>query len=366
MDTESFIEFAFGFIIGTLSVLLLTFWLTVIIYRLNSTLKKYKHYRKEYVSDSHLRSEVIYALETVRNRDIFLLILVLLEIVINSCMTFVIPQMNINMYQNSKYLQEFYEQFPDCGSFNRLMAFSYIYPANTFMLITIGMLIITQLMIISFLNSYLAVRYFGYSLPRKVIYKYIFWWIFQYSIQTICIIPKLLLFLAPLMTVLIFLNWWNLIVSSRKMCSVIRSKMKEIYLFEWNPALYKNLSTSLKLYKLCMGIFILAYYFLILCLALLSITYFIHIIVFPCSFLEKLYGIHLKMNFPDVISLHFDAIQKWVVMTLGFFYGLFLLIPSLFLFLFYVFNVLYNRCTGKGNLAKFNIDLFKPLMDNEY
>ena len=365
MVSESFVEFVFGFIIGVL-IVLLTFWLTVLIYRLNTTLKKYKHYRQEYVGDSHLRSEILYALETVRNRDIFLIILVLLEIIICFCMTLVTPQMDLHLYHNSKYLHKFHELFPNCSSFHPLLAFSYIYPANTFMIITFGMMIITQFMLISFLNSYLAVRYFGYSLPRKVIYKYIFWWIFHYSIQAICIIPKLLLFLAPLFTVLVFFNWLNLIVSSRKMCSVIRSKMKEIYLFECNPALYRNLFRSLRQYKLCMGTLILAFFFLLLCSAFLSITYFLHIIMFSSPFLGKVYGIHLKMDLLNVTSADFFYIQNLVSTTLGFLYGLCILIPSLFLFLFYILNVLYNRCTGKGNISKINIDLFKPLMDNEY
>ena len=367
---QDFIEFAFGFIIGVVSVFLLIFWLTVISYRLRLTLKKYKHYLKVYVGDSRIRSEILYALETVRNKDIFLLIIVLLEIVIYICMTLVLPQMNMHVYQQAKYIEDFYKQFPNCSSFNPLIAYSYLYPANTFMIITFGMLIITQFMLISFLNSYLAGRYFGHSLPRKVIYKYIFWWFFQYSIQAIFIIPKLLIALPSVITIFLFLNWLNLIASSRKMSSAIKSKMKEIRLFEWNPTLYRYFSKNFKQYKIFMGSLVVALFFLALTMAFLSITYLLHLIIFANSFLEKVYGINLNVTLlpsnNKIISMYFDTFQRGFALLFAFLYALWLLVPSLLFFLFYVVNLLYSRCTGKGNINKINTELFQPLMNHEY
>ena len=367
MGLQDYIEFALGLIIGTVSVLLLVFWVTVIIYRLRKTLKKYKHYLKEFAGDSHLRSEIIQALETGKTRDILLLIVIVLEIVTYFCCTLVIPQLNIHVYQNPEYIQVFYEQFPNCSNFNPLIAFSYIYPANTFMFVTLSMLIIAQFMIISFLNSYLAVRYFGYSIPKKVVYKYIFCWVFQYSILSIFIIPELVIFLPIVLTVLLIFNWLNLIITSKSMCSSIRSKIVEIKLFEWNPDLYKNLSNTLRSYKLFMGILILGFLFFVLTLGFLSIAYLLNIIIFSNAFLGKVYGIHLTFNIPKGHALeHFDAIQRYVAIALAVVYSLCLLIPSLFMFLNYTLSLIYNRCTGKVNMSRFNAELFKPLMDDKY
>ena len=363
------IEFAFGLIDGVVSVLLLTFWLTVITYRLKLTLKKHKYYLKEYFGDSRIRSEILYALETVRNKDIFLLILVLLEIVIYFCLVLVIPQMDINVYQHYHSTEEFHQQFSNCSSFNPLIAYSYLHPANAFMIITFGMMIITQFMLISFLNSYLSGRYFGHSLPRKVIYKYIFWWIFQYFTLGILIIPKLLIALPSVTTIFFFLNWLNLIASSRKLSRAIRSKMNEIRLFEWNPTLYRCLSITFKQYKIFMGFLIVAFFFLLLTIMYLSITFMFGIVIFANCFLEKVYGINLNVTLPpssiQIIAEYFVGVQRGVAILFAFLYSFFLLIPSLFFFLSYVVNLLYYRFTGKGNMSRIKAELFQPLMNYE-
>ena len=358
MTIFDLIEFSIGFIIGAVNVLLLTFWLTVLIYRLNTTLKKYKHYR----NDSHLCSEILYALETVRNRDIFLIILTMLEMAYFFCFTLVIPQMNINIYKSEFANSTIQEEFPNC-SILPIFAFSYIYPANTFMIITFGMMIITQFMLISFLNSYLAVRYFGYSLPRKVIYKYIFWWIFQYSIQTICIIPKLLVFLLPICVLFVFLDWFNIILSSRNMSRAIRSKLKEIRLFEWNPNNYRILSKSLKYYKWAMSVFILSFSLSILSLAILSTYFLLHLFASDCFF-KTVYGIHFHVNINHSVNHHVNEILNAFPVVLGIINGIMLFLPSLVLFLLYAVNLIYNRCTGKGSLNRINNELFEPLVNH--
>ena len=368
MVNLNLIEFSIGFIIGVLSVLLLTFWLTVITYRLKLTLKKHKYYLKEYFGDSRIRSQILYALETVRNKDIFLLILIILDISMFFCFTLVLPQLNINVYK-SVYTESIRDEvFPKCN-ISLFIVYFYVYPANTFMIITFGMLIITQFMIISFLNSYLSGRYFGHSLPRKVIYKYIFWWVFQYIMQTIFIVPKLLIFLPLVCVVFLFFNWFNIILTSRKMCNAIRSKLEEIRLFEWNPNHYRIISRNFKHYKAAMSVFIFSFLLSVIALTIISILYFLHIVTGNC-YLETVYGITAKVNLTQNATKQIQDIVDELLFAFAFALSsvnaILLLLPSLLMFLFYGVNLIYHCCTGKGNMNRINTELFEPLMSHKY
>ena len=228
----------------------------------------YAHERKQYLSspelDSRTHSQILYTFTTVRNRDICLVALILLEILIIAALSFAMPVFWLNFLDFKS---------PNYESSNLIFIYPYIYPAYALLFVLISISFLTQLLLISFLNSYLAGRYFGHSFPKIVVCKYIFVWIFQAFLQIICIIPKLQILFLPTTTLLLFLNWLDLIASSRKLSRAIRSKIKEIRLFEWNPTQFRNQSRNLKQYTIAMGFLISAFFFLTLAAGVYTVTF---------------------------------------------------------------------------------------------
>ena len=347
------------YLIGTFGLVLLVYWLIIISYRLYLIRNKHKQYLKASELDPRIHSQILHSFITVRNRDICLVLLILLEILIIATFSFGFPEFWSNLLHSNTTIVK--HTFPNCTNLNRVIISVYIHPACGLFLIVFINSILTQLMLLSFLNSYLAGRYFGHSFPKIVVWKYIFSSIFQTFILTLCIIRKLQIFFFPICTLLIFLNWLNLIASSRKVCRAIRSKMKEIRLFEWNPALFRNHSRNLKQYRISMAFLIGSFLSLLIATTVLTISYFL--IVGSC-FIDNVYKVHLSITIPEQIKSRTYDIINLFVFFLGLVYGILLLFPSCYLFLVHTATLLYDCCTGKGNLHRIKNTLFDPLLNH--
>ena len=363
MGLPSIIKDYLASFIGIVGILVLIYWLIFISYRLYLILCERKKYFNSPELDPRIHTQNLYSFTTVRNRDICLVVLILLDIIITVNFAFVLP----NIHHYSRETDQVIKKgiFSNCTRLNSWIAYAYTQPASASLFTTLFVFVFTQIMLISFLNTYLAGRYFGHSLPRKVIYKYIFVWGFQCVLHTICIIPKLLILLCPISTLLLFLNWLNLIASSRKVCRAVRSKMKEIRLFEWNPAQYRNLVISLKHYEIANAFLITAHFFLFFALLFLTISFFLNIFVADCYFTVA-YGINFNIvssiTIIEGINDNIKELGGWVGYFITFSFAIFLLLPSLFLSLSHLLNSLYHRCTGKGNINTVNRMLFEPLI----
>ena len=361
MSFERTLHFSLTYLLGTISTLLLLYWLIIITYRLYLIRNKHKQYLNSPELDPRAHSQILYTFTTVRNRDICLIALILLEILIIPTSSFALPAfLSHLLYFESPIVKE---TFPNCESSNSIIVCLYIYPAYALPFVLISISFLTQLLLISFLNSYLAGRYFGHSFPKIVVCKYIIVWIFQAFLQTICIIPKLQILFLPTTTLLLFLNWLNLIASSRKLSRAIRSKIKEIRLFEWNPTQFRNQSRNLKQYTIAMGFLISAFFFLLLDIGVITVTYFL---LMKSCFIRTVYGINVSFNLTHVSDIRNVIItfDHWAVYLFIVIYAVLLFLPSLFIFLNHIANLLYDRCTGKGNMQKINNALFDPLINN--
>ena len=356
-------------VFGTVCITILSIWLTIIIYRLNETRKRKKKMLLKHDIDTIVRFQNIYSLETARNKDIFLFILIIVEIVSLFCSLIIAPPI-LNFAYSSEMLQIIDQYFPrNTCILNNIVAVMYIYPASVLFVIFYMMLVVTQLMLISYINRYIAARYFGYSLAKRTIRKYIFCWIFVGLFQVIFCIRKLQIFLLPSITIVIFLNWCNLVITSRKMCSAIQSKLKEIRLFEWNPTHSRQLSNNLKFYKRTIGFIITSFLFVVLLSTVISIWYPSEILLLGDCYMHKVYNLTaLNFNFnqptKEMISKYFKQINQWIVYALEIISIVLLLSPSVYIFTNYLANYLYNLCTGRGNINKLNKVLFDPLLES--
>ena len=280
---------------GIVGVLVLLYWFIFISYRLHLILSNRRDFLNSSGLDSRVRVQNLYSYTTIRNRDICLIVLILLEMIVTAYSSFVLPRI------------PYYFEHTDADRKKPLdciipvIEYPYTHPLSVLLFTVLFVVILTQLMLISLLNLYLSGRYFGYSFPRKVIYKYIFFWGFQCILATICIIPKLQILFCPIVTLLIFLNWLNLFFSSRKVCRAIRSKMKEISLFEWNPGQYRHLAVTLKHYKIGNACLLIAFFFLVLALFCLTVSYFFNILASDC-YLHEVYKINFSINSHEMVN----------------------------------------------------------------
>ena len=357
MSFGSTVHLSLAYLIGTIGTLHLLYWLIIITYRLYLIRNKRKRYLNSPELDPRAHSQILYTFTTVRNRDICLVALILLEILIVATTSFVVPEYcsrYLNSTKNNTFL--------NCTFKEPFIAIFYVYPAHALLFVLIINSSFTQLLLISFLNSYLAGRYFGHSFPKIVVCKYIFVWIFQAFLQIICIIPKLQILFLPTTTLLLFLNWLNLIASSRKLSRAIRSKIKEIRLFEWNPTQFRNQSRNLKQYTISMGFLISAFFLLIVAAG----VYTLSMLLFATCFIRIVYGININFNLTHVSDIYHvvSTFDYWAVFFFLVIYAVLLFLPSLFIFLNHIANLLYDRCTGKGNMQKINNALFDPLINN--
>ena len=355
MDIQGDIRLFMTYLVVIICLLLLVYWLSIIVYRLYLIGNKHKQYVTSSELDPRCHSQILFSFETVRNRDLCLVVILLLEVMIVIIFSSADHKFDslIGNHTNSTFMH--------CEHSGMLFEQLYTHFVIPLMFVTLFIIIITQLMLLSLLNLYLSVRYFRHTFPRLVVCKYMYSWIFQAFILVACIIPKLQILLLPITTLLMFLNWLNLIISSRKMCRAIQSKMNEIRLFEWDANMFRNHSLNLKQYRIAMRFLISANFVLICILLYLVICYFTFI---GSCFIHKVYGNNLMFNLTHLDDIHSIILKfnRWIIFISVLLYVILLFLPSLGIFLYHVANLLYDKCTGKGNMQRINNALFEPLM----
>ena len=363
MGLTSFdILFISGLVLAGITIFLLLYWSVIISTRLRLNIKQYKAYIKSHYFDKHVHSKLKFAYETVRNRNIFLLILIAIEIVLLFAATLPLPILNFELYLSEFVKKKIKETFRNC-TVSHVLAISYIYPISAFAIVSVGMLVITHFLFISFFNSYLACRYLGYSFPRRNAIKYVLLWIFLYIFLTVCTIPYLQI-LFPLAVLVVFINWMNLVYTTRQLCKAIRSIIREIELFEWNPESYRMYSRDLKHYKITMGVVILASFFLVMAIFVFASSAFLQILLDSC-YLQAVFGLNTTQYIPRGLNPVYTFLQRYdtyIAYTFAVFDAIFMLIPSLLLFLCHFVNKIYHIGTGRAYFNRMNRTLFDPLL----
>ena len=353
-------EFSFGVI----NVYIAIIWLGIIVYRLVLIHFRYKQVSKSCNLNADSKSNLLYNLSTLRTRDFILFVMIIFEVLSLFVTAVVCSYIEKHIAYSYKIRAIVYPYF-NCTVLS-IIGYSYIYPANMLCFILLAMLIITQFMLISFLNVYIAGRYFGHSLHYKVRYKFICCWIFQCVIQLILIIPWLQIFFPLITSLLLLYNWSNLVASSRKVKEAIRSKMEEVRLFEWNPTHYRNYTNTLKYYKLAMLFVVINYSLLIISYIISFLFVYIQLILVGNCYFEKVYGISFTTNFTERETYNLNNAFTYIYDTVPFiimiFFGLFFTLPSVVFFVYYLANYVYGRCTSKVNINKITGSLVEPLI----
>ena len=157
-------------------------------------------------------------------------------------------------------------------------------------------------------------------------------------------------------------NWFYIIVTSRKVTTAIRSKIREIHLFEWDAAQNRHYTQSLKSYKLVMFVVVTSIFLLMLIFPILTIIFYLEVILGGQCYFEQVYGISVSYNSTDANQVKLSEATYWIVLTLGSAFGVLYSLPSIVIFMGYLVNSIHSRCTGRGDMRRLTNTLFDPLI----
>ena len=131
-----------------------------------------------------------------------------------------------------------------CNLTKSLIQVFYLRPIIVLFPITIVILLITLLLLFSSLSTFLSRRYYGYSLDKRVVSKYVAWGLLQTVLllcSTVLYLQILFLFLAP---IFLFTDWFIFLNESLKLSRHIQSVVFEIKHFENDPVKKKKKKKS--------------------------------------------------------------------------------------------------------------------------
>ena len=354
------LEYTNEVVLGLISLITSLIWLFVIIYRIYLTRLKYRQYSKSFHAyfDSHNR--ILYNLETFQYRDTLLIILIILEQVCIFTFMFGGHEYYTSTYKSESALKEVKEFF-SCNV-TLIPAVSYLHPEYTIFFILLSMMIVTHLMLISYINAYLAARYLGHSLLKSYKCKYILVWLFQFAIQLFFVIPRLQLLSMLVVSLSTISNWFYIIVTSRKVTTAIRLKIKEIRLFEWDAAQYRHYTQSLRSYRHVMFVVVTSIFLLMLIIPILTILFYLELILGGQCYFEQVYGISVPYNSTGANQVKLLEATYWVILTLGSGFGVLYSLPSIVIFIGFLVNSIHSRCTGKADMRRLTSTFFDPLI----
>ena len=362
-------RYSFESLFGMISVIMIVIWLIVVVYRFIFNLARYKQLSNTHPGNQDSYRRNAYNLRTFIVRDIFLVLTIIVEI---STLTFSVLtyQYLYNEILNShKVFHQISNHF-GCHV-QPLIGFSYMQPSFLLFFIPISIGYSTLLMFLSYINSYLAARYLGHSLPNKYKKKYVFWWVIQCIVQLICIYPKFQLLFFTILDVFFFFNWIYVVSCSRKVMSAIKSRIDEIRYFEWNSAHMGHLrryTTNLKHYKTTMRFMLCAIFILIVLFTVTIVTLYLELFLLGDCYFHEAFGINISIHISTPKQYMKEAIKNvydWLTLIIFILFGIIFTMPSLVLFSVYLLNYLYSYITGKVNMQKYNNALFEPLLSIE-
>ena len=223
--------------------------------------------------DSTVRARILFNYKTEIYKDIISISIIILELCFYLSFPLIPKMMEIVKAKTGTI-----SQFRACHVELTFRIFNQ-YPIVTLIPIAIIMLLVTVLMLFSFLSTYLCRRYYGYSLERRAKSKYIIWWCTQAGLLLLCCIPYFQIVLLLLFPLLLFIDWIVFCVESRKLDKTIRAVLFEILNFENDPTRYRALYSSHRIYRIFITIEIIQLLITITELSFSSVYYLLEVII---------------------------------------------------------------------------------------
>ena len=342
------------------------FWLFYLCRHLIRTYRDYNSYRYSSLVDSGIRAKVLFNYKTVIYKNVLLILILLLECFFH-IMTGIIIQ--IKRLVKNRTINSTVSPFETCNKLDIRVEWITIvlnlYPVATLVPILIALLLVTFILLFSFLCTYLKWRYCGYSLDNRVVSKYVVWWCVQAALLFLCAIPYTQILLAVVCPILLLINWTLLVAESRRLSRAIRSVLYEIKHFERDDVRYRASYASYKTYRIFISIQMFA---LLAVVIIISISYMYPsiklLLLTPCYF-KDVYGVNIdylssnaKLEIRSVLNVVYIG-SSFIFQVL---YSVVLFTPPFILIIPWLLHALNRRIHIKNYPIRFNYAQFQPLL----
>ena len=345
-----------------LSILILhffftSFWLIYICKHLRKTYLEFNQCKYSHI-DSQVKFKLIFNYRTVYIKDILLICIAVLEFVLPLSL---IASVSYKNYYRKTHIDQFIHSHNDCDASGYLT----LLLINPFMqLLTVGyvFLFISSMMLLVILTTYLARRYFGYTLENRFLIRIILWWTVQTIFLLLSVIPYLELLIVSL-PIFLSIDWVMLLVTSWRLSRTLKSKLFELFRFEHDPVRYRMQKIRYKTYSVFVTIHIVATLMLILVFWLQLVINLTKVAtVRNDCYLKYRYNIlwdtHLEIESKRIISEIVFVFSHYVNFSLLFLYAIILDIPFWLLFLAKFSHFLFKG--SRNNM--YNYSIIQPLL----
>ena len=275
-----------------LFIILLLTALVLIIYLLNhllQTYREYKYYKDVSQIEVQRRAKILFNYNTIIKKDIILICILFIENVnILYC-----GVLSVSSYYLRKYLEDHFHS--SCIHNFPLIGITYMYPELYLLPFIIGIGIISQFLLPSFLLSYLTNRYYGYSLRKQVIYKYMAWWSFQVLSLSIFFVPWLQIGMGFYFPSLLLIDWVLLVLKSRDLSRAIRAVLHDITNHDFDQVRYRNTKANYNAYRVFVIFHITSLFLLVILIFSSGLQIVVSLFSKPC-YLEIVYNVNITLN----------------------------------------------------------------------
>ena len=355
----------FARILAVLSLTVLFLSLLYVIKLFRSNLVHYKYYKYVAIIDSRVLSKILYNYKTELYKYFLLGLVLLFELIITLVTgsgLLIASEIHDNI--NDNWQIEFNDTFFNCTKnafkVHYLSYLAFTYPAVMVVIILILLLIILDILLFSFLCTYLKRRYCGHSLDNRVVSKYVVWWCVQAALLFLCAIPYTQILLAVICPILLLINWTLLVAESRRLSRAIRSVLYEIKHFEYDDVRYRASYASYRTYRIFIRFQLLALLCFIIIFLFLCCSYVIQYFVFNnCNkyrFVD--FNVDLSHEALEVAHHASSILSSYFMYTSILLYQIFTMAPWVLL----AFISLSRYLNKKINILKYDRHLSQPLL----
>ena len=347
-----------------LLVVLTCFWNILIIIHAIKTWREYKLYKTSNYFDYQIRKKILSNFKTILIKDLMLILLSIFEFSVPLYLG--LPTTIIMQYieRHEQYIEGLQKSgFGNC-SIDPILALVYFNPFILLAPISFGVFLNSSMVLLLGLSAYLTRKYQGYSLEKGLIYRISFWLLCQNILLFSSLIPYLQVLILLLPISLTLFNWGLLVRASRKLSRAIKSKLFEVYTFEFDPLLYRKLKNSYRNYNIFISFHLMSLFLLIVVICITIVFFSLNPLLSSSCYLETVYGIQLSIpsSIQDVLMNRVTGnFFKYALFSVEVVYTLFLIIPWLVITILYLSHAAFKR--GRNNLFDFNHAMIQPLLN---
>ena len=360
MSTQIVIQTVLFLSILILHFFFTLFWLIHIFKDLRKTSQELNLCKKSHIYiDSQVKSKLIFNYRTVYIKDVLLICIAVLEFILPLCL--IVAGSFQNYYKKTR-MDIFKRSYNDCDTTGYL-SLLLINPFIQLLTVGFAFLFISSMMLLVILTTYLSRRYFGYTLEIRFLVRIIVWWTVQTTFLLLSVIPQLE-FLIISMPIFLSIDWVLLSVTSWRLSQTLKSKLLELFRFEYDPVRYRSQKIRYKAYNVFVTIHTITVLTLILVTWLQLVINLTKATLFNDCYLKYRYHIHMEIHVgiesKRIISEIIEVFSYYVNFSLLFLYGIFLDIPFSLLFLAKLSYFLFKG--SRNSMYRYNYSITQPLL----